>query len=193
MRRIKILVISLMLVILNFLFFWRSTFSLFSSKDFSFLIIYIAVLMCGLMVMYIKEFSRKVIPYILAVILCLGTFIALFMYREWNKEGYYINVDDVEKIEYMFYSEKEIDGNNTVRLSYTSSKEDIIANYNGAVCIKKWTDLGDAGTTDRYLYIFMKDGSCISIDESGGVHKINKEKGISEQYRTDKEFDEFLY
>lgn len=192
MSKNKTIIVSLAVIAAIFILFWKSTFLVFSSEDASFLAIYVIILIWSLIIIYIKEFKNKVLTYILVGVLCLATFLTFWSYRAWNAEGYYIDVDDVENIEYMYYSEEDIGDNRTVIVSYTDKKEDIIANYNGAICVKDWNNLGESGTTDEYLYIYLKDGNQITINGEGDVYKVNKEKNVSERYRTEMKFKDFL-
>lgn len=166
-KKIAVAVTAIVAMSVMFLFFWNSTFSIKSAEDkwyfigFGCLFVVVAILFI--------EMKKPILYYGLAVFMCIGTLVSLFMYKNWNAEGYYIDVEDVERIIY----NEEIVGSfcgNQFGRDYTDKKVDIVTEFNSADCIKNWNGQGDIGTTLNYIEFQLKDGSDVRIYKNGQVY-----------------------
>lgn len=98
-------------------------------------------------------------------VLVLGLFVGYYIF---DRAGYKIDVDDVEKIEYIVYGEysKTVEQKDVI--------EDVLEEYNDNACIKRWDGGGQIGTPDEVIRIYLKDGSEVSFTYDCVVPKDGK-------------------
>lgn len=191
MSKIKIIIPTVAIVALMFILFWKRLFSVNTAYDTKFFTGYICVLILFMFATYMFHFKNEFINFIPPVILCVGTLVALVMYKNWNDDGYYINADDVESIIYTYYDENQKPTFRDVEVDYTDKKEEIIDRYNNADCVKNWDMLGDYIGYDTWIRIHLKDGTRITIDPADFV-SISKRGSESRKYKTSVSIEELL-
>lgn len=153
--------VTAVVVGLIFILFWRSTFSIRIMYDSVFFIIYALALF---VIILIFRIAKKQIIYIsLSIILCVGTVVSIVAYRSWNKAGFYINVDSVEKIVFRDNDKEYVVGDDEESINR------IVKGINKAYCIKKWENQGELCTSSQNLNIVLDNGDVVSIDSMGCV------------------------
>ena len=163
MTKFKTGVVMTIVVALLFAFFWGGIFSIRIPTDWLFLIAY-ALVLVGLILLF-RKVEKPAIYIGIAVLICVMTLVSLIGYRAWNREDFYIDADEVEKIIY------SIDGKKYIIGDEEESINSVIKDINKAYCVKKWDveRLGELGTTDEHLYVYLKNGEYVSLDRMGCV------------------------
>ena len=114
----------------------------------------------------------------------MAMLVALIMYKNWNRQGYFLNPDDVESIVHRIFETGE-------ETNYDDKIEEIIEKYNEVDCIKDWNNLGDVVGYEEMLYIELKDGTRISIEPYGFVN-MSKKGSFSRKYKISEELEYFV-
>lgn len=162
MKKQIITVVTWLIVILTFILFWNSTFSIRTSTDIVFLIVYVlAFVICIL----IYDFNDEKLIYIrMSIIICIETFLMICLYKSWNRYGFFIDVNEVERIEYC----------NAEMVAYnveysTESFDKIISKFNSAMCVKRGDNQSEPGTQSEWIAIYLEDDEVISVDGTGCI------------------------
>ena len=108
----------------------------------------------------------------------LGLFVGYFAF---DRVGYKIDIEDVEKIEYRAYggNDKIIEGDGDV-------VKDILEEYNDNTCIKRWDGGGQIGTPEDIVIIYLKNGVEVSFAEDCVVQRDGK------TYRSTFDYDKIV-
>lgn len=167
-KKICVGVATVIICAMLFLIFWKSTFAVASKEDNTLYIFYGCIAIVAMVLYY--EIKKPVLNYILAIIFCIGTFVMLIMYRNWNREGFYINQDEIVSVTYYTDDGEEVD--------YTEFLDNISSKYNSAKCVKRWDNQGEPGTVIERINIEFKDGSKASIIYdyvyiNGNIYRMN--------------------
>lgn len=191
MKKNKIIIATVVIVALMFVLFLKKLFLVHTAYDTTFFIWYAACFIILMAATYMFHFRNEFINLLPPVILCVGTLVALIVYKNWNDSGYYIDVNDVESIIYSYYDENKKNSFGSVEVDYTDKKKEIVERYNNADCVKNWYMLGDYIGYDTWIRIELKDGTKITIDPADFV-SIGKKGSESRQYRTSESIEELL-
>ncbi len=138
-------------------------FSVKTANDTWFFIGYICVFIVVSIIYY--EIRKPIINYTFAILLIIGTLISVLVYKEWNRDGYYIDIDEIVCVKHCYYN-----GNEYEETDYTDFLDNIASRYNSAECIKKWDKQGENLMPSEYIKIFYKDDSCVVIESGGHVN-----------------------
>ena len=172
MSKFKAGAIMTIIIALLFAFFWGGIFSIRIPTDWLFLIVYAVVLI--VLILLFCKIQKPVVYISIAVVACVVTLISLIGYKAWNREDFYIDSAEVEQIIY-YTEEKEY-----IIADDEESIEDVVEKINKAYCVKKWdvVKLGELGTPDEYLNVYLKNGEVVSIDEIGCVRYSDRDSTV---------------
>lgn len=163
----KLLLIIAGLHVLLFALFYKNMLSVEGAPlDKWFYVGYAIVVLITIIIFAVLKNKKSV--YIGASVCCalvLGLFVGYYIF---DRAGYKIDVEDVEKIEYIVYGEysKTVDRKDVI--------EDILEEYNDNACVKRWEGGGQIGTPDEVIIIYLKDGSEVSFTYDCVVPKDGK-------------------
>ena len=163
----KLLLVIAGLHVLLFALFYKNMLSVDGAPlDKWFYVGYVCVVLITVVLFVV--FKNKKSIYVATGVSCalvLGEFVGFYIF---DRAGYKIDADDVEKIEYKVYGEysKTVENDDVIK--------DIIEEYNDNNCIKRWEGGGQIGTPDKEIIIYMKDGIEISFTYDGVVPKDGK-------------------
>lgn len=176
-------VVAICVIIGLVIAFWKSVFSVKSEHDVRFFLASVCVIIIVMGVSY-AVIKKNVIIYVINGLLCVAMLVALIMYKNWNRQGYFLNPDDVEAIVHRNFETGE-------ETNYDDKIEEIIEKYNEVDCIKDWNNLGDVVGYEEMLYIELKDGTKISIEPYGFVN-MSKKGSFSRKYKISEELEYFV-
>jgi hypothetical protein len=176
----KLLLLLKVLHALLFVLFYKSMLSMEGAPlDKWFYVGYANVVLITIIVfVFLKNKKSMYIATGISAAVVLGLFVGYFVF---DRVGYKIGIEDVEKIEYIIYGE-----NYKIVEADTDVVKDILEEYNDNTCIKRWDGGGQIGTPEDIVIIYLKNGAEVSFAEDCVVQRDGK------TYRSTFDYDKIV-